>query len=136
LNRYYSGPPGDHFDGVRFFNPGHATTDRDLRDLLRWKLKGTPAVWPRAVAARQVVPQARVTGMRATVVGHASVLLQAGGLNVLTDPVWSQRASPYSFGARYPAPPLQQVRHKSRVDFFGLPAMSRAAERSAGGAVT
>ncbi|HEX4267955.1 MAG TPA: MBL fold metallo-hydrolase [Steroidobacteraceae bacterium] len=97
LNRYYSGPPGDHFDGVRFFNPGHAATDRGLRDLLRWKLKGTPAVWPRSVAARQAVPQARVTGMRATIVGHASVLLQAGGLNVLTDPVWSQRASPFSF---------------------------------------
>jgi L-ascorbate metabolism protein UlaG (beta-lactamase superfamily) len=32
-----------------------------------------------------------------TIVGHASVLIQAGGLNVLTDPVWSARASPLAF---------------------------------------
>jgi L-ascorbate metabolism protein UlaG (beta-lactamase superfamily) len=30
-------------------------------------------------------------------VGHATLLIQAGGLNVLTDPVWSDRASPISF---------------------------------------
>ena len=46
---------------------------------------------------RQAVPDARVAGLRATIVGHASVLIQAGGLNVLTDPVWSERASPLSF---------------------------------------
>jgi hypothetical protein len=81
-NRYYSGPPTDHFDGVRFFNPGHAATDRDLRDLLRWKLLERAAVWPSSIAPRQAIPDARVAGVRATVVGHASVLIQAGGLNV------------------------------------------------------
>ncbi|SNR78313.1 MBL fold metallo-hydrolase [Puniceibacterium sediminis] len=30
-------------------------------------------------------------------VGHASVLIQVAGLNLLTDPVWSDRASPLSF---------------------------------------
>ena len=39
-NPYYSGPESDHFDGQRFFNPDHPDTDRSLRDLLRWKLKG------------------------------------------------------------------------------------------------
>jgi L-ascorbate metabolism protein UlaG (beta-lactamase superfamily) len=97
VNPYYSGPPSDHFDGLRFFNPDHPDTDRGLRDLLRWKLKETAAPWPRSVPARQTIPEARVTGLRATVVGHASVLIQAGGLNVLTDPVWSQRASPFRF---------------------------------------
>jgi L-ascorbate metabolism protein UlaG (beta-lactamase superfamily) len=46
---------------------------------------------------RQAIPERRVTGLRATIVGHASVLIQAGGLNVLTDPVWSERASPLPF---------------------------------------
>jgi N-acyl-phosphatidylethanolamine-hydrolysing phospholipase D len=32
-----------------------------------------------------------------TWLGHASVLLQAGGLNVVTDPIFSERASPVSF---------------------------------------
>ena len=32
-----------------------------------------------------------------TWIGHASTLVQANGLNVLTDPVFSQRVSPVSF---------------------------------------
>ncbi|MFT9417975.1 MBL fold metallo-hydrolase [Acetobacter sp.] len=32
--------------------------------------------------------------LRITMVGHATVLIQAAGLNILTDPVWSERASP------------------------------------------
>ena len=97
VNPYYSGLPSDHFDGLRFFNPGHGETDRDFRDFLRWTLKERPAAWPRSVPAQQAVPDARFTGLRATIVGHASALIQAGGLNVLTDPVWSERASPLSF---------------------------------------
>src|SRR5215469_5704134 len=97
VNPYYIGSPNDHFDGVRFFNPNHADTDRSFRDLLRWKLKERPAAWPRSVSVRQSVPDARVAGVRTTIVGHASVLIQAGGLNVLTDPVWSDRASPLPF---------------------------------------
>lgn len=97
MNPYYSGPPSDHFDGLRFFNPDHPDTDRGLRDLLRWKLKETAASWPHSVAVQQTVPDARSLGLRATMVGHASVLIQSGGLNVLTDPVWSHRASPLRF---------------------------------------
>lgn len=62
VNAYYAGLPSDHFDGVRFFNPDHAPTDRSLRDLLRWKLKERSAVWPRRVPVRQSVPDARVAG--------------------------------------------------------------------------
>ncbi len=105
VNPYYSGSPSDHFDGRRFFNPDHEA-DRGLRDFLRWKLKESRAAWPRSVPVRQAVPDPRVAGLRATVVGHASVLIQAGGLNVLTDPVWSERASPVPFaGPRRVAAP-------------------------------
>lgn len=97
MNPYYSGQPSDHFDGLRFFNPDHPDTDRSLRDLLRWKLKETAARWPRLVPVQQTIPAASVDGLRATIVGHASVLIQSGGINVLTDPVWSERASPLSF---------------------------------------
>lgn len=93
-NPYFSGPPTDHFDGVRFFNPGHETTDRGLRDLLRWKLKEKAAVWQPSVPVQQAIPDATVSALRATAIGHASVLIQSGGLNVLTDPIWSTRAGP------------------------------------------
>ncbi|TDV28490.1 L-ascorbate metabolism protein UlaG (beta-lactamase superfamily) [Paraburkholderia caballeronis] len=97
VNKYYSGPVSDHYDGVRFFNPDHPSTDRSAADLLRWRMKEKAARWPDAVRGRQTVPDERVAGLRITMVGHATVLVQAGSLNLLTDPVWSERASPFSF---------------------------------------
>lgn len=96
-NHYYQGPTSDHFDGTRFFNPGQRSTDRGLRDMLRWKLAGGAVKWPRAVPIAPDVPDARVAGLRITMVGHATLLIQAAGRNILTDPVWSERTSPFSF---------------------------------------
>lgn len=96
-NRYYRGPPSDHFDGVRFFNPGQPSADRGLTAVLRWKLAGGAARWPESVPVTPARPDRRVAGIRITMVGHASLLIQAADTNILTDPVWSDRASPFSF---------------------------------------
>ena len=106
-NRYYQGPPSDHFDGTRFFNPGQAVVDRGLADMLRWKIGGdAPARWPATVAITPAVPDARVAGLRITMVGHATLLIQVAGVNILTDPVWSDRASPFRFaGPKRVTPP-------------------------------
>jgi L-ascorbate metabolism protein UlaG (beta-lactamase superfamily) len=48
-----------------------------------------PAIDPRAAWAKPVA-----TGLRATWLGHSTVLLEMDGLRVLTDPVWGPRASP------------------------------------------
>jgi L-ascorbate metabolism protein UlaG (beta-lactamase superfamily) len=37
------------------------------------------------------------TGLRATWLGHSTVLLEVDGVRVLTDPVWGDRASPVTF---------------------------------------
>lgn len=97
LNPYFDGPLDEaaHFDGVRFRNPDAPPTDRSFLDILRWRLGSRAAVWPQHVPVHPVVPAARVDGMRATMIGHATVLIQAGGLNILTDPVWSERVSPF-----------------------------------------
>lgn len=96
-NRYYSGPVSDHFDGVRFHSRGQPCTDRSFRDLLRWHREGNRARWPRQVAVTPAVPEERSDATRITMVGHASMLIQVAGLNLLTDPVWSDRASPLRF---------------------------------------
>lgn len=105
-NRYYTGPVSDHFDGMRFFNPDHPDTDRSFRQMLQWKFGEKAAQWPKGDTARQVRPEPRVDGLRITMVGHATLLIQAEGLNILTDPVWSDRTSPVSFaGPRRVGPP-------------------------------
>ena len=96
-NPYYDGPSSDHFDGLRFFSPDQPTTDRGFRDIWRWQRSRVRSDWPAHFAVTPAVPHARVDGIRITMVGHASLLIQAGGLNLLTDPVWSERASPFAF---------------------------------------
>ena len=46
------------------------------------------------------------TGLRVTLIGHASYLIQTGGVNILADPVFSERASPFrSAGPKRVNPP-------------------------------
>jgi hypothetical protein len=96
-NPYYQGPVTDHFDGVRFHNPGEPETDRGLGDIVRWRREAPATVWPTFVSVEQAKPTGRVDGLRVTMVGHATLLVQVAGFNFLTDPVWSDRASPLSF---------------------------------------
>ena|SRR5271170_2412478 len=101
MSLYYQGPASDHFDGERFFDRDGAPP-RSRRDLLRWfidrRWRGTRAKWPAwAPSPYADSPPARVEGAvwRISYVGHASWLLQTAGLNMLLDPVWSHRASPF-----------------------------------------
>jgi L-ascorbate metabolism protein UlaG (beta-lactamase superfamily) len=99
LTRYYDGPASDHFDGVHFFD-AHGSQPKKLSDLLWWYTHRTAAQWPeRAPSPYSDRPPARVngTGLRVSFVGHATLLIQTAGLNILTDPVWSERASPFGF---------------------------------------
>ncbi len=96
-NKYYSGPVSDHFDGTRFFNPG-GEAPRGGMDLLRWQFGGGKKVWPKSVPLPEAAqPDPRADDLRITMVGHATMLIQTAGLNILTDPVWSDRASPLAF---------------------------------------
>ncbi len=99
-NPYYSGPPSDHFDGLRFVAPG-GSRDKSRRELLKWQWGSRnrppwPKTFPSPFADR---PPPRVDGarLRVTFVGHASFLVQTHGVNLLIDPVWSDRASPFRF---------------------------------------
>lgn len=103
MSRYYTGPVSDHFDGERFFDR-YGAPPKGRRDLLRWLTdrywRGTRARWPAWAPSRYADrPPARVedASWRISYVGHASLLVQTAGLNVLLDPVWSKRASPLRF---------------------------------------
>ncbi len=100
-------PVTDHFDGHRFFNPdgqqGSGGQQRQtpvemLEQAMRGRSRG-PSTWPDHVPVTPSRPAASIAGeaMRVTWIGHASVLVQTEGLNILIDPVWAERASPVSF---------------------------------------
>ena len=68
---------------------------------LKWQLSGERSKWPAANPSPfpPAKPAERIdgSGLRLTMVGHSSLLIQTVGLNILTDPVWSPRVSPLSF---------------------------------------
>ncbi len=116
-NRYYNGPISDHFDGRTFFNPG-GEKPRGFSDLLRWQFGERRARWPETYDSPHAgaVPDRTIdgNGLRVTMIGHATMLIQVAGLNILTDPVFSRRASPFAFAGpvRVNAP---------GIDFKALP---------------
>jgi L-ascorbate metabolism protein UlaG (beta-lactamase superfamily) len=140
---YYRGAVSDHFDGRHFFNPDSPAPGRvDPRRFLNRWASSERAAWPDIVPVRPTVPPRRVAGeaMLVTWIGHSTVLVQTGGLNILTDPIWSGRASPFSFvgprrvrapGVRFedlPRIDLVLVSH-NHYDHMDLPTLSRLWER-------
>src|SRR5579862_3869268 len=88
MSRYYTGPVSDHFDGERFFDR-QSSPPRSRRELQRWLLerhwRGTKAKWPAwapSPYADRPPPRVEGAGCRLSYVGHASWLIQTGGLNI------------------------------------------------------
>ena len=104
----YRGPRTDHFDGRRFHNL-EPPEKSGFIDFLRWRLTGKRGHWNKWTEnSHTSPPPPRVNGtdLRVTFVNHATVLIQTEGLNILTDPVWSERVSPVAWaGPKRHRPP-------------------------------
>ena len=88
-----------HFDGKRFYNPNSLQV-HGLSDALRWKLTTRGEKSPRFISdvVESIPPRQVEDGeVRATLVNHSTVLLQQRTSHILTDPIWSKRASPFSW---------------------------------------
>jgi L-ascorbate metabolism protein UlaG (beta-lactamase superfamily) len=94
----YQGPPSDHFDGRVFCNQNPAATaGRTFGDFLRWQRTSQATPWPRWVenTATPALPhQLAARDCAITFINHITFLLQFPGVNVITDPVYSERVSP------------------------------------------
>src|SRR5271168_5154873 len=89
----------EHFDGKRFFNPD-APQARGFLDALRWKLASRPEPSaPFVPDVKQSKPPSAVEPgeLQITMINHSTLLLQCGGFHILTDPIWSERASPFTW---------------------------------------
>lgn len=130
---YYEGPVSNHFDGARFFNTdeGQGEWENDVvgRDnrgrrrffILRWITgRDDRQVWPDHVpvakAKPRELPPVKVGEMRATWVGHATVLIETPGFTMLTDPIWSNRAGPFGFGPKRVSEPGIAIGDLPKID--------------------
>jgi N-acyl-phosphatidylethanolamine-hydrolysing phospholipase D len=122
-------PPKTHHTPEGFRNNYVGTVTKSLGDLLRWQLdrirRGLPppATIPTPVQAPDLdfVNGNSKAGQKMTPavtwIGHATALVQASGLNVLTDPIFSLRASPVQFlGPARAQPPGIVLADLPRID--------------------
>ena len=105
----HKGAPSDHFDGTRFF---HGEKDYTFMEMVKWMLTMNPAKWPKWIEdpAYPLPPKRAGAGeLRITHINQATMLIQVDGMNILTDPVWSERSSPVSWAGpkRVRAPGLK-----------------------------
>jgi N-acyl-phosphatidylethanolamine-hydrolysing phospholipase D len=122
-------PPKRHHTPAGFRNNYIDSVTKSLGDLLRWQwqrlrnhLPPKPTVpTPRVDADLDYIRRNARAGAQmdpaVTWIGHATMLVQASGLNVLTDPIFSPRASPLRFaGPARAQPPGITLQDLPRID--------------------
>ncbi len=105
----YHGPVRTHFDGTEFNNHPEVP-ERGFGSFYKWISNREQEEWPEWVEIPEAAtPPERSTKLRVQFVNHATVLVQLDGVNILTDPIWAERASPVSWAgpARHKAPGLR-----------------------------
>ncbi|MDQ5985067.1 MAG: hypothetical protein CSYNP_00771 [Syntrophus sp. SKADARSKE-3] len=143
----------DHFDGIRYFNPdvpqdplyspGSAPKRGATWWVWNWILGND---WPEWPEMKDIPPgprpfaRVRKGEISVTPVGHSTFLIQMDDLNILTDPIWSDRCSPLSWvgpkrhsqpGIRFedlPSIDVILVSH-NHYDHLDLPTLERLAEK-------
>lgn len=140
----YEGPARPHFRDGQFRNVWpEQIRRRGLGRFLRWQLNRQPGYWADQVPAKPgPPPPRRVEGseLRVTFVNHSTLLIQTQGINVLTDPVWSDTVGPTTWlsvrrrrppGIPFEAlPPIDVVViSHNHYDHLDLPTLERLRSR-------
>jgi L-ascorbate metabolism protein UlaG (beta-lactamase superfamily) len=99
VGRPYSGN-SPNLSGAEFVVPGLITNDKTFKDLLRWVFgNNTDVPWnePYTTDTISLTPLTDTSSVRATFINHAIVLIETKDTTIITDPVFTKRASPFSF---------------------------------------
>lgn len=118
----YQGEPTEHFDGKQFHNISKIKA-RSLLDVFKWALTENPEEWQQlsrddVTIGEAPKPSANDGEISITFVNHATFLIQVGECNILTDPVWSKRASPFQWiGPKRMRPPGINFEDLPQIDF-------------------
>lgn len=115
----YKGAISDHFDGARFF---HGEKDYTFQEMLKWMWTMNPAKWPDWIEDPKYPPPPENVGkgeLRITHINQATILIQVDGTNILTDPIWSERSSMFSWaGPKRVRAPGVKIKDLPRIDII------------------
>jgi L-ascorbate metabolism protein UlaG (beta-lactamase superfamily) len=142
-----TGQVSDHFDGIRYFNPNvqqalPPSSGQAARWIWNWILRTNWPKWPKQADFSPGAPpvvRAPEGSLYVTPVGHGTFLIQMDGINILTDPIWSERCSPVSWlgpkrhhgpGIAFEdLPPIDVVLvSHNHYDHFDIPTLRRLAK--------
>ncbi|HEY9160967.1 MAG TPA: MBL fold metallo-hydrolase [Desulfomonilia bacterium] len=115
---YWNGPQTNHFDGERFFNK---EPDNTFSDHLKWLWEMKTVEWPEWIddpEQPKPIPYVKNSGViRVTYINHATVLIQTDGVNILTDPIFSNRAGPFPWmGSKRIRAPGVEIEKLPKID--------------------
>ena len=138
----YKGPKSDHFNGKTFFNK-YGKMKNDFFSFLKWRFTANKGPWPNWVKNKlSTKPTKRIkeSSLTATFINHATVLIQFGNINIITDPIFSKRCSPFSWigpkrvrepGVKFEdLPPIDIVLiSHNHYDHLDIPTLKKLAKR-------
>lgn len=114
--------PAHHNPNGGFRNPWPGSALHGFGGLFKWMLtrsrreSATSSDFTAKPVQQEVPPDASDT-LSVTWIGHSSFLIQFGRVNILTDPIWSDRASPLGFaGPKRLVPPGIALESLPRID--------------------
>jgi L-ascorbate metabolism protein UlaG (beta-lactamase superfamily) len=119
----YRGPMSDHFDGKKFNNPG-GVQPLGFSSLIKWMREREKGEWKELTDVPFGPPPAPIVdgdSIDVTFINHSTFLIQTQSLNILTDPIYSEYASPVSFaGPRRMRPPGIRFEDLPAIDIILL----------------
>jgi L-ascorbate metabolism protein UlaG (beta-lactamase superfamily) len=95
----HKGPKTENFDG-RVFKNLEPISPHGFWGFIKWQMSGGKSEWPDWVDSPQSskkIESLQANKTQVTFINHASFLIQIGAVNVLTDPIWSERCSPFTW---------------------------------------
>ena len=140
--------PSNHVKASPHFKEGAFHNSKESKkktfgDFIKMRFSFRWAKWPEWIDIPEgEKPNQKVYGsrIRLTFINHSTFLIQTGGYNILTDPIYSQRCSPFSFvGPKRVHQPAIAFEHLPKIDVvlishdhydhLDLPTLSRIIQR-------
>lgn len=117
----YRGPVSDHFDGKKFRNPS-AEQAQGLKEVFRFLVSRKMKPWRTKYTGyvRELqIEENKSAELLFSWVNHSTFLFQFNEFNVLIDPIWSKRCSPFQWmGPGRKRPPGIKFESLPRIDLI------------------